>query len=327
MSRFSKTLLASALTLVAGGANASAFQLAEVSTSGLGTAYAGAAAVVDNASVVATNPALMTEFKGAEFSVGGILVDANVDVEGTMGTTTKVNASHKNVIPTAVVPNMYFVAPITDRFALGGGLNVNYGLKSEYGEEYAAGVYGGKTELTALNFNLSGAYDLGYGFSAGMGLNAIYSDAEIQRHLGVGGKAIAQQLATRAAQAAAAGQTAQATQLVAVARQLATMPNHTSVSKIKGDEWSLGWNAGLAYKLNENHRWGLAYHSAVDVKFKGEYSNAFPTAYNAFIQQLAARGVTLPISEATGGSNVPGRLTLNLPLWFPQINRQIRSSI
>ena len=316
MSRFSKTLLASALTLVAGGANAAAFQLAEVSTSGLGTAYAGAAAVADNASVVATNPALMTEFKSAEFSVGGILVDANVDVEGTMGTTTKVNASHKNVIPTAVVPNMYFVAPITDRFALGGGLNVNYGLKSEYGEDYAAGVYGGKTELTALNFNLSGAYDLGYGFSAGVGLNAIYSDAEIQRHLGVGGKAIAQQLATRAAQAAAAGQTAQATQLVAVARQLATMPNHTSVSKIKGDEWSLGWNAGLAYKLNENHRWGLAYHSAVDVKFKGEYSNAFPTAYNAFIQQLAARGVTLPISEATGGSNVPGRLTLNLPAYW-----------
>ena len=52
--------------LAASGANAAAFQLAEVSTSGLGMAYAGNAAVADNASVVASNPALMTEFKKAE---------------------------------------------------------------------------------------------------------------------------------------------------------------------------------------------------------------------------------------------------------------------
>ena len=81
MSRFSKTLLASALTLVAGGANAAAFQLAEVSTSGLGMAYAGNAAVADNASVIATNPALMTRFQGAEMSVGGILVDTDLHIQ------------------------------------------------------------------------------------------------------------------------------------------------------------------------------------------------------------------------------------------------------
>ena len=52
MNKFSKTLLASSL-FVSAGAHAAAFQLAEVSTSGLGTAYAGNAAVADNASVVA----------------------------------------------------------------------------------------------------------------------------------------------------------------------------------------------------------------------------------------------------------------------------------
>lgn len=63
MRKFNKTLLAMTTLLVASGANAAAFQLAEVSTSGLGMAYAGNAAVADNASVVASNPALMTEFK------------------------------------------------------------------------------------------------------------------------------------------------------------------------------------------------------------------------------------------------------------------------
>lgn len=313
MRKFNKTLLAMTTLLAASGANAAAFQLAEISTSGLGMAYAGNAAVTDNASVVASNPALMTEFKKAELSAGGILVDADVDVTGTIG---GVPANHKNVIPNAIIPNMYVVVPVNDRFALGGGMNVNYGLKSEYNDTYAAGVYGGRTELKALNFNLSGAYDLGYGFSFGVGVNAIYSDAEVQRHLGIGGKAVAQQLGAMAAKLSAAGQTAKATQLSAVAKQLANAPANTSVSKIKGDKWSLGWNAGLTYKLNENHRWGLAYHSAVNVKFKGNYSNEFPVTYNALLSQLANTGVTLPITQATGGEIVPGSLTLHLPAYW-----------
>ncbi|VEI44995.1 outer membrane protein P1 [Actinobacillus equuli] len=65
--QFNKTLLASLLTFSAAGVHAAAFQLAEISTSGLGMAYAGNAAVADNASVVATNPALMTKFKSTEF--------------------------------------------------------------------------------------------------------------------------------------------------------------------------------------------------------------------------------------------------------------------
>lgn len=312
MKKFNQSVLATAMFFAAGGANAAAFQLAEVSTSGLGMAYAGNAAVADNASVVATNPALMTEFKKAEFSVGGILVDADVDVAGTIG---GVPANHKNVIPNAIVPNMYAVVPVTERFALGGGLNVNYGLKSEYGNQYAAGVYGGRTELTALNFNLSGAYDLGYGFSAGFGLNAIHSDAEVERHLGIGGKAIAPKLKVLA-QAIQNNDSERADKLKTTADQLGSMPSNTSVSKIKGDKWSLGWNVGITYKLNENHRWGLAYHSAVNVKFKGEYSNQFPVDYNALLPALAASGVSLPISQATGGKNVPGSLTLNLPAYW-----------
>ena len=62
MTKFNKTLLAMSTLLAASGANAAAFQLAEVSTSGLGRAYAGEAAIADNASVVATNPALMSLF-------------------------------------------------------------------------------------------------------------------------------------------------------------------------------------------------------------------------------------------------------------------------
>lgn len=61
------------------------------------------------------------------------------------------------------------------------------------------------------------------------------------------------------------------------------MLNYILVFKIKGDEWSLGWNVGLVYKFNENYCWGLVYYLVVDVKFKGEYLNVFLMVYNVFI--------------------------------------------
>ena len=78
MKKFNQSVLATAMLFAAGGANAAAFQLSEVSTSGLGRAYAGEAAIADNASVVATNPALMSLFKTNQFSVGGVYVDSKI---------------------------------------------------------------------------------------------------------------------------------------------------------------------------------------------------------------------------------------------------------
>ncbi|MDO9980886.1 porin [Glaesserella parasuis] len=270
MNKFTKTALASIFTFSAAGASAAAFQLAEVSTSGLGMAYAGNAAVADNASVVATNPALMTKFKQVEISVGGVYVDPDVDVEGSFGTKTTVNgnviasspvsdANAKDIIPSAIVPNLYVVAPVSERFAVGGGVNVNYGLKSEFPTNYSAGVFAGKTELTAVNYNLSGAYDLGYGFSFGVGLNAVHAKATLERHFGA----------------------------------LNPMAPTATASRLKGDKWGFGWNVGLAYDINENNRLGVAYHSPVDLRFKGKY-----------------------VGTQSTNVEIPGRLNLELPAYW-----------
>ncbi|TLU76460.1 porin [Mannheimia varigena] len=301
MKIFSKTLLASLVTLCsANAAQAAAFQLAEVSTSGLGRAYAGDAAVADNASVVATNPALMTLFKQTELSAGGVVVNADVDVDGSLGGVFK--ASQKNIIPTAVVPNLYIVSPINDRFVIGGGMNVNYGMKSHFDPDFNAGMYGGNTELKVINFNLSGAYNLGYGFSAGAGLNVLYSEAEFIRHLGVGGKLLSQSPMLQVAAPMAAA-------------SLKQMQNNIELARVKGDKWSLGWNAGLMYEINERNRLGVAYHSAVNVKFKGHYSNAFPTAFNPLLANpIIAEQAKM--SQATSGHEIPGRLTLHLPAYW-----------
>lgn len=266
MKKFNQSLLATAMLLAAGGANAAAFQLAEVSTSGLGRAYAGEAAIADNASVVATNPALMSLFKTAQFSTGGVYVDSRINMSGDVTTsitntsksTTKDDAaSAHNVIPGAFVPNLYFVAPVNDKFALGAGMNVNFGLKSEYDDSYDAGVFGGKTDLSAINLNLSGAYRVTEGLSLGLGVNAVYAKAQVERNAGIIADTV--KISQNAFTVGSEAEKLIPSYLTS---------KHTSVVSLQDRAaWGFGWNAGVMYQFNEANRIGLAYHSKVDIDF------------------------------------------------------------
>lgn len=267
MKKFNQSILATAMLLAAGGANAAAFQLAEVSTSGLGRAYAGEAAIADNAAVIATNPALMTVFKRAQFSAGGVYINSKVDMRGDVATDiknlagrgTKGSASKNDVVPEAFIPNLYFVAPVNDKLALGAGMNVNFGLKSEYGRDYAAGLFGGETKLSTINLNFSGAYRVTQGLSVGLGLNAVHAKAKLDRTAGILKKT-------------ADGIAPNASTLNSVLRGaeefVKNFSKNKSVVQLQDKSaWGFGWNAGVMYQFNENNRMGLAYHSAVDIDF------------------------------------------------------------
>ncbi|HHE8883085.1 TPA: porin [Haemophilus influenzae] len=267
MKKFNQSLLATAMLLAAGGANAAAFQLAEVSTSGLGRAYAGEAAIADNASVVATNPALMSLFKTAQFSTGGVYIDSRINMNGDVDAAVKSlaisftksgSASQRNVVPGAFVPNLYFVAPVNDKFALGAGMNVNFGLKSEYDDSYDAGVFGGKTDLSAINLNLSGAYRVTEGLSLGLGVNAVYAKAQVERNAGIIVDSVKDQQVQRALK--------QVNSQTKIPNYL-TSKDKSVVSLQDRAAWGFGWNAGVMYQFNEANRIGLAYHSKVDIDF------------------------------------------------------------
>lgn len=267
MKKFNQSILATAMLLAAGGANAAAFQLAEVSTSGLGRAYAGEAAIADNAAVIATNPALMTVFKRAQFSTGGVYINSKVDMRGDVATNIqnltgkgkKGSASQNDVVPEAFIPNLYFVAPVNDKLALGAGMNVNFGLESEYGRDYDAGLFGGETKLSTINLNFSGAYRVTQGLSVGLGLNAVHAKAKLDRTGGILKKT-------------ADGIAPDASTLNSVLRGaeefVKNFSKNKSVVQLQDKSaWGFGWNAGVMYQFNENNRMGLAYHSAVDIDF------------------------------------------------------------
>ncbi|MGX2950846.1 outer membrane protein transport protein [Ursidibacter sp. B-7004-1] len=350
MTKFTKTTLATIFTFSAAGASAAAFQLAEVSTSGLGMAYAGNAAVANDASVVATNPALMTKFKQVEISAGGVYVDSDIDVSGKF-TSSGIDASHKNIVPNAIVPNAYIVAPINDRFSVGGGVNVNYGLKSEFNSNYSAGFFGGRTDLSAVNVNLSGAYNLGYGFSIGAGVNAVHAKATLERYLGSAALRLQGVLAANRTTLDTA--TTGLQQLEAgIAQAQATQNNQVVAALTQRKEQLLsGLNARLAQaginrqitnsaELNalvqgvsslqasdtihklKGDKWGFGWN--VGLLYEINENNRLGIAYHSPVK-LNFKGkysntVALPIPSmvdtTTGGATIPGSLSLTLPSFW-----------
>jgi long-chain fatty acid transport protein len=266
---FKKSLIAAAVTLASTQTFASAFQLNEHSASGLGRAYAGEAVVADNASVVSRNPAAMTRFDKMALSVAGTYIKPDVDVNGDIyaGPTKLASASESGIAPSAFVPATYFIQPLNDQWAWGVGIFSNYGLSTEYSDNFNAGSIAGDTELLTVNINPNIAYRVNQQFSVGAGLNLVYAEAELNRRAGV----------------------------LAAVPPLSGVPGigkDTIVSHMKGDDWGYGWNVGTMYEVNENNRFALTYRSQVDLTFKGDYrgtSSGFKTVGGELPLELPAQ--------------------------------------
>ncbi|MEA9439832.1 outer membrane protein transport protein [Aeromonas caviae] len=239
---FKKSLIATAMTLASTQTFAAAFQLNEHSASGLGRAYAGEAAIADNAAVLSRNPAAMTTFDKMALSFSGTYIKPDVDVEGKIAGA--IPASESDIAPDAFVPASYFIQPLNDQWAWGIGLFSNYGLSTEYSKTFAAGAGAGDTELLTFNINPNIAYRINSSFSVGAGINAVYAAAELNRYAG------------------------------ALSAAIPGANSDTRLAHLKGDTWGFGWNVGTLYEINENHRLALTYRSQVDLSFDGDFQGA-----------------------------------------------------
>ncbi|HGY5075134.1 long-chain fatty acid transporter FadL [Citrobacter freundii] len=274
---FTKSALAVAVAIISTQAWSAGFQLNEFSSSGLGRAYSGEGAIADDAGNASRNPALIMMFDRPTFSAGAVYIDPDVNISGKSPYTGR-STNADNIAPTAWVPNAHFVMPINEQFGWGASVTSNYGLATEFNDSYIVGEYGGKTDLKTVNLNLSGAYRLNDSWSFGLGFNAVYADAKIERYSG---------------------------------EMTAALPKVSpKIASMEGDEWGYGWNAGILYELDKDNRWGLTYRSEVKIDFDGDYKSGIRSQANG----LPGAGVTFP--WGTTNTTVPGALTLNLPeMW------------
>ncbi|UCV15465.1 OmpP1/FadL family transporter [Quatrionicoccus australiensis] len=171
-----RTVPALLLIAFSGAASASAFQLWEQNASGLGTAYAGSAAVADNASTIFFNPAGMTQLSGFQFSAGVNGVKPSYKFRsGAGGSNDGGDAGSW-----AAVPNGYLSWQVAPDWTLGFGISAPFGLSTEYKDNNWVGRFESlKSEIKTVNYNPSVAYRVNDKVSLGFGLNYQTIDAEL----------------------------------------------------------------------------------------------------------------------------------------------------
>ncbi|WAG08062.1 outer membrane protein transport protein [Aeromonas jandaei] len=233
------TLKLSALSLlvIAGHAHAAGFQLAEQSATGLGRAFAGEAAIADNASVLSRNVAAMTRFDKMAFSGGAIYVSPDVNIEGrTTGLLTHADATARDIAADAWVPNAYLIIPLNEQWRLGFSATSYYGLGVKMPDNYSAGHFGNVSDIKTMDLGTSLAYRINEIWSVGAGISAIKGEGEVGGIFNAGPYKIVQHL--------------------------------------KGDGWAIGWNLGLLVTPSENTRLGLSYRHDTTLRLEGDAQGA-----------------------------------------------------
>ncbi|EIF5159213.1 outer membrane protein transport protein [Vibrio cholerae] len=267
-----KTLLSCAvafgLASVSTFTQAAGFQLAEYSATGLGRAYAGEAAMADNASAQWRNPAMLTYLEGTQVSAGAIYVNPNVDVEGTVNHAQlgKTHAFSNDFAHDAVIPNFYLSHHLNEQVALGFALGTNYGMETDLGTEFAASHFGSQASVISKEANLNIAYQILPQLSIGGGVRYVMGEGHF-------------------------GATAPAKNLIRhpITNNVMTLPKGTTLKYMEGEDNSWGWQVGSAWQINQDHRVGFAYKSEVVMDFEG---HAEGVSYGSYKPGMMS--VTLP---------------------------------
>jgi long-chain fatty acid transport protein len=170
--------VAGALLAMSGSVAASGFALIEQNASGLGNAYAGGAAIAEDASTVFFNPAGMTRLSGKQVVVAGHLINPSAKFTSSTG------VSGGDAGGLAFVPNAYFAMEMKPGLKVGLGLNAPFGLQTEYDSNWVGKHQAIKSKLETMNVNPSVAYQVNDALSVGGGLNYQHISGELSEFKG-----------------------------------------------------------------------------------------------------------------------------------------------
>jgi long-chain fatty acid transport protein len=159
-----------------GTAHAAGFALIEQNASGLGNAYAGQAAVAEDASTIFFNPAGMTRLAGNELVVAAHLIRPSAEFSGSGGIGGGTGGDIGDLV---LVPNAYFAYQLSPSIRLGLGMNSPFGLKTEYDVTWLGRLQAINSELKTVNINPSIAWKASESLSLGAGVSIQYAEATL----------------------------------------------------------------------------------------------------------------------------------------------------
>ncbi len=279
---FRRTTIASAvsgiaLALSAGQAFGSAFALAEQNVMGLGNAFAGAAATAEDANTVWHNPAGLARLNlpQVEQALHVVIPSAKFQNANSQAALLQpLGGNGGDAGGAAFIPNLYGSMAINDKIHIGIGVNVPFGLKTDYDDGWLGRYQALKSEVKTINVNPAVSWKVTDQFWLGAGANYQHFEATLTNNINYSA-ALAQGYARTPPWGITPAQ--------AGALSVATMGLDT-FTKVTGDDYAWGWNVGamLSFNGDANNdpgagRIGLAYRSKLKYNVVGSVNFTNPT--------------------------------------------------
>lgn len=224
-----------ATTAVAGG-----FGIGTQSGSGTGNAFAGGAAVADDASVAWSNPAAMTALPaGRQVTVAGHFVLPSFKFTNTGTTIPSVLGSGNGGDggDLAFIPNAFYKMDINPRLRFGFAVNVPFGLATNWQPGWQGQLTAIDSEIKTINLNPTLAYKISDKVSIGGGISVQKIDAKLSAFTG----------------SAALGNLS-----------------------MTADDIGFGFNLGYFVQATPSTRMGLTYRSAIEYDLEGSAIHTGP---------------------------------------------------
>ncbi len=221
---------------VSSRAGASGFALRESSARLMATTFAGSAALAEDATTGFYNVAGLTRIR--EISLAATITDYLLtgEFEATSSTNFGMPVTgERTVDPSrdAYVPSVHAAYRLHDRWVLGLGLTVPFGLESKYPADSVVRYLATKSILSTYNINPMIAYRINEQWSVGVGFNAQYLEAKLEQKF-----------------------------------QLPPDPNDADIL-VRLSDWGFGANAGVLFEPSDRARFGVSYRSQISFDLSG----------------------------------------------------------
>ena len=290
-----RLLTAGILTACTASSMASGFALIEQSASQMGNAFAGGSAVANDASTIYFNPAGMTRLH-TQLVAGAHLIMTSAKFDGSATDPAGFPVSGGNggdAGGNGVVPNLYFSTPLGDGLFAGIGINVPFGLSTEYNDGWKGRYQAIESEVKTVNINPSLAYKVNNQFSVGVGVSLQYIDAKLTQSLDQGSLCAPTQAQLQALGVPGADP----------ANCAGLVPQGSDgFAKVEGDNWAGGYNLGILYEPTRSTRVGLSYRSKVNQQLtgKGRFNSILPqfSSFGIFVKTDISADIDVPQSAS-----------------------------
>ncbi|WP_243048115.1 outer membrane protein transport protein [Dyella sp. RRB7] len=291
-SRAGRPLTLAALSLAVLGAlaapqraHASAFQLHEDSAAAMGRAYAGSTTAGGDVSVVANNPAAMSDLQGTYFQADVTAINFGTTFSGS-ATDAQGRAitggNGGNAGTTMPVPAFFFETQLNEKWHVGAAFTVPFGFQTEYDQNWAGRYSAIKSKFESLDGTLSVSYNVTDNFALGLSGIAQKTSATLTSAINYNGVV---------------------SQLVGPALANTLVPaGSDGIATIKGNDWDYGWQLGAFWKITPNDKLALNYRSKISHTLEGTANFTVPANVQALLPVASALLGGTPFQHTEGSA-------------------------